>query len=1317
MFRFLRILVLLVLFFTFLPTVKADHMMGSDIEYVCISPGKYKVITKIYRQCSGIPLNSPTLTVYCKSTLYSQNYSRTSIKDITPTCNGGSNPCNPQNQTSSQGVEEHTFEAIVDFNTSPFNSFKKDGCCEVYFTANQCCRDILITTQPASDFYTESMLNICNIGTKCNSSPQLTTAPVSYVCCNQPFTFNNGAVDRIDGDSLSYGLVDTYSSKGNAILKNSPFTPTIPMTPYCPPNPGVVNCKPIPNAKPPRGFYFDIETGDIIFTPTKCDEEGPVVIEIGEWRKDSTGKWLLIGRTRRDMMLIVTQCANNNPPQIIGKNKYSVCEGNKLCFQIDSKDDQFLPGQTRADTTILSWNNGIPGATFTILNPGARERSAQFCWQTNIGDARPNPYSFTVTAKDDNCPRPAITVKGFNIIVLQKARATRKYVSLGCGKYTFNSTPFDTVNYKGNYFYDWEIRDSTNKGIPFKHSLNRQDTFKFKRGGKYIFTHLINNTIGCGTQYTDTLIVPPVLDVELAIGKDTFVCEGDSFSVKPIIAYGLAPYTFKWESPAGTFNPKDTFQRFALKPKGNVQIKLTLTDKNKCVDADTILVRYILNPRVNIGPDRRICTYENVVLDAGHADTQRYYWQPGGDSTRLKTINVAGRYIAKVIGKLGCFGRDTMNLFVNDTVVPLAGPDKEVCHNDTLKVTAKRRPVGYSRLYKWTDVGTGLQVASDSLLKLKATNASVNGTIIKKKYELWLQVNQGGHACIGVDTLAADWNPLPQFLYQGIQPRCFDEGDVKLTDRVAYAKQQPNDANVYYSNNKGHNWVTGGPYPAAQFYSYTKFITNAQVPKSGLRDTICYSYTDSNKCYNKECKPFRLNPNPDVDIRNATFCQKAGLAHIDKMRKAPFSTVGGIQKWRVIVLPPGAGVDPNSIVYNQGSNNAPDWVLDPGTEQEPNRTGTYQMEYCYEEPSTGCRRCDTANAYVVQLPVIEFYPMPSQCTNYPNISLNQFVNLPGGKWSVVEFSGDRDKTNAQVANALNNGVIQDSIFVPSTGGGQYMLKFIHTESGCPVSDSFSVIVNGPPTILLTPIDTLCSSQGAVDLVSNYAGSPDGKWSGFGVVGEQFMPDSSPRSKQYEGRYTLTYFYTNPITKCYNSDSIKVLVQSQPEVMITNSPQPVQHCEDQPFDLTATKKWAARTMWSSTGDGTYKQDSLNIRYTRGTMDTTTNLVTMTLSTVKEGVCPVATADVQLVIHPYPQIDFAGDPIEGCEPVTSSFTTFVRKPQGSKGNLTYHWYFGNGDTTHLEVNPQNIVFDTAARNGYDVKLVTTNSFPGGKCVTVT
>ncbi|MFM6982866.1 MAG: hypothetical protein ACKOXF_01945, partial [Chitinophagaceae bacterium] len=477
-----RILPLLSLLILANFNLSASHMMGGDIAYECISPGKYKLVVKIYRDCRGIPFNNPDIGMYCKdgSTSVTVNYTRTAINDITEVCNSDPKPCNPENTTiSSPGIEEHVFEAIVDFNTSPFKAFKDAGCCEVMIKVEQNARNSALTTLVAGNFYTDAMINICKIGDKCNTSPQLSTPPVAFICCNKPFTFNNGVREVVDGDSLSYSLVNAL--KGNQTNETyfGAFCPTLPMTPYCPPNPGILNCRPLPNADPPRGFYFDKETGDIIFTPTKCDEAGVIVIRIDEWRKNpDTKQWELIGFTKRDMQLVVKLCPNNNPPYFVTKtNKYSVCEGNRLCFDIITKDDPFLPNQIIPDTLALTWNFGIPQATFTIVDPTAREKTAKFCWDTKIGDARPNPYTFTATVKDNNCDNPAKANKGYNITVKPKARSTRKYTLGDCGWLKWKATPVDTINQNPkNYVYQFTIRDSTNSGVPYYMTYKQLDS-------------------------------------------------------------------------------------------------------------------------------------------------------------------------------------------------------------------------------------------------------------------------------------------------------------------------------------------------------------------------------------------------------------------------------------------------------------------------------------------------------------------------------------------------------------------------------------------------------------------------------------------------------------------------------------------------------------------------------------------------------------------------------------------------------------------------------------------------------------------------
>ena len=133
--------------------------------------------------------------------------------------------------------------------------------------------------------------------TLCNNSPTLTNPPIAFACCNQPFTYNNGASDNKDYDSLSYEMVAALgNSRTNTLPPSAPLTVKSPMTVYC----GFGNtppCTPIPQAKPPIGFFLDPETGDMIFTPTDCSEVGVVAIQVNEWRKDTSGVYKLVGIT------------------------------------------------------------------------------------------------------------------------------------------------------------------------------------------------------------------------------------------------------------------------------------------------------------------------------------------------------------------------------------------------------------------------------------------------------------------------------------------------------------------------------------------------------------------------------------------------------------------------------------------------------------------------------------------------------------------------------------------------------------------------------------------------------------------------------------------------------------------------------------------------------------------------------------------------------------------------------------------------------------------------------------------------------------
>jgi len=82
-----RLLFLFAFLFSFL-SVQATHMMGADVSYQCLGNGKYKIIAKVYRDCRGVSMGTPSFGAYaglnggngCGSYTLS-GLSRTSIKD------------------------------------------------------------------------------------------------------------------------------------------------------------------------------------------------------------------------------------------------------------------------------------------------------------------------------------------------------------------------------------------------------------------------------------------------------------------------------------------------------------------------------------------------------------------------------------------------------------------------------------------------------------------------------------------------------------------------------------------------------------------------------------------------------------------------------------------------------------------------------------------------------------------------------------------------------------------------------------------------------------------------------------------------------------------------------------------------------------------------------------------------------------------------------------------------------------------------------------------------------------------------------------
>lgn len=487
--------------------VKASHVSGADITYTYKGNQIYHVVFNVYRECSGTPLQSVQFFVSKGdgSAAVSISPVRTNIKDISVVCKNDTLPCQPKNTTTNAGVECHTYEQDIDLKQSTYSALLNNNC-QVLFSVSICCRDGAITTLTPDNLYLESMVDVCLTASTGNQSPRFSFMPIKNMCCNTYFNYNVAATEYADFDSISFQLVPALKAFGDSVRYNGNYWSKIPMAPYCPPTPGLINCKALPSAKPPRGFYFNSFSGDIVFTPNKCDEVGVVVIQVDEWRKDSTGALRRVGYIKRESTWFVTACSSNNAPNLTGNNQYSVCEGNKICFNVSSFDDVFLPMQTVADTIQLSWDSSIKAATFRIIDPNAREKQAEFCWQTKLGDAKTAPYRFSVIADDQHCSPPLKSFKTYTIQVKPKAQDQLSYQYLLKGGLVIVASPSNTTA-QSSYRYMNSVYNDSMKLIHY--ALNKtHDTLVFTKAGTYIIEHQVNQVpYNCPSLYFDTIII------------------------------------------------------------------------------------------------------------------------------------------------------------------------------------------------------------------------------------------------------------------------------------------------------------------------------------------------------------------------------------------------------------------------------------------------------------------------------------------------------------------------------------------------------------------------------------------------------------------------------------------------------------------------------------------------------------------------------------------------------------------------------------------------------------------------------------------
>jgi hypothetical protein len=137
----------------------------------------------------------------------------------------------------------------------------------------------------------------------------------------------------------------------------------------------------------------------------------------------------------------------------------------------------------------------------------------------------------------------------------------------------------------------------------------------------------------------------------VSLGQDRHVCTGETTILDPGSGYSA----FQWNTGENT-------QSIVVGIQGNY--KVTVTDTNGCENSDNIYVfTDPLLPAINLGPDQKYCSGDEIVLDAG-AGFDNYSWNDGSSGQSLSVYLSDKYYVTATKNSSVCISTDTVNITV-----------------------------------------------------------------------------------------------------------------------------------------------------------------------------------------------------------------------------------------------------------------------------------------------------------------------------------------------------------------------------------------------------------------------------------------------------------------------------------------------------------------------------------------------------------------------------------------------------------------------------------------------------------------------------
>lgn len=624
--------ILLAIFFIgLLTTLHAASFFSGYITYQHLNGNAFKVIFQITASCQGSkPGATMPLRISDSANKISRIMDRVSVRNITW---NNPNTCNSQNN---YGWELHTYESVIDFDTIANGNYK--NACVVYLSSEMCCRSGSINTYQPGNGYVTCMMNRCLVND--NNGPAISHLKVLDFTINQTNYYNPIIMDTIDGDFLTFEMVNPlYGFNGNVTFNNT-YSARYPLSPFCSQS-GQMNCSKLPLSQPPRGLFFDTLNGNLIFTSTKANEVGSIVYKVKEYR-NINGKKELIGFFYSDNWF-TTGMGNTRP--YISKGTLG------LDFKVVAGDSLTIPIQTvmndtfKTDSVVITCYNPIKGASYSITRKWRSEFSLG--WRPRCEDIREELYIFYLYFIGNDYRRTDPQSIAFNVWVQPDLNLGNDTVI--CKNSTFSLRS----NLVGKYVWNNSLSDTS-------------ATFIAQTPGTY---KLQVDRNGCVV--SDSITLKEISSLpDVYLGEDTVICNQSSSS-EIHIAAPFSPYvTYHWNVQPNLKSSVLTF-----KDTGWVSVK----GGNVCGEAqDSIHVSRMSSPTMSLPKDTLLCDVNAFLIDPLNSHPVSYLWNNGSlDSFRI--VQNTGIYALQAYNACG-EARDSIWVEFKHTPVFSLGADTTVCN-------------------------------------------------------------------------------------------------------------------------------------------------------------------------------------------------------------------------------------------------------------------------------------------------------------------------------------------------------------------------------------------------------------------------------------------------------------------------------------------------------------------------------------------------------------------------------------------------------------------------------------------------------------